>query len=346
MKGCLSLKIILTGKFWIAIIVTLICTMVGTYLANLPYLNIIGSLVLALIFGMLLQVQPVDTKPIKKEIGFISNKFLRLGIILLGFKLNLTALMSSGVKTILLAMIVVTGTITGTYLLNRKFGVDKELAILAASGTGICGAAAVMGISPQIKVSSSKKAQKEEDQVLAVAIVAIMGTIFTLIEIMLKPLLHMDATQFGVVAGGSLHEIAHAVATGSTAGPVGLNIAIITKLSRVLMLAPAALIIGIWYQKSSKVNNENGKHNKLPIPWFMGGFILASIIGSFVPMSANVLSLLVKAAYIFLGMAMAALGISVNFKVILNRGKKPILATFISSVILLTFVIIVSKLFF
>lgn len=54
----------------------------------------------------------------------------------------------------------------------------------------------------------------------------------------------------------------------------------------------------------------------------MGGFILASIIGSFVPMSASLLNLLVKAAYIFLGMAMAALGISVNFRVILNRGKK------------------------
>ncbi len=78
----------------------------------------------------------------------------------------------------------------------------------------------------------------------------------------------------------------------------------------------------------------------------MGGFILASIIGSFVPMSASLLNLLVKAAYIFLGMAMAALGISVNFRVILNRGKKPILAAFISSIILLTFVIIVSKLFF
>ncbi|MCK8623931.1 YeiH family protein [Apilactobacillus xinyiensis] len=345
MKGCFNLKILSTSKFWLAIIITLICTMIGTYLANLPYLNIIGSLVLSLIFGMLLQVQPKMTKSIKKEVGFISNKFLRLGIILLGFKLNLNALMSSGIKTILLAIVVVTGTITGTYLLNRKFGVDKELAILNASGTGICGAAAVMGISPQIKVSPEKQAQKEEDQVLAVAIVAIMGTIFTLIEIMLKPLLHMDATQFGVVAGGSLHEIAHAVATGSTAGAIGLNIAIITKLSRVLMLAPAALIIGIWYQKSSQTNNSNTR-GKLPIPWFMGGFILASIIGSFVPMSASLLNLLVKAAYIFLGMAMAALGISVNFRVILNRGKKPILAAFISSIILLTFVIIVSKLFF
>ncbi|TPR40955.1 YeiH family protein [Apilactobacillus micheneri] len=339
------LKIIFTPKFWVTIIVTFICTMIGTYLAGMPYLNIIGSLVLALIFGMLLQVQPKITRGLKAEAGFISNKFLRLGIILLGFKLNLNTLMSSGIKTILLAILVVLGTITGTYLLNRKLGVNKELSILTASGTGICGAAAVMGISPQIKVSSDKQAQKEEDQVLAVAIVAIMGTVFTLIEIAIKPLLHMAPDQFGVMAGGSLHEIAHAVATGSSDGPVALNIAIITKLSRVLMLAPAALIIGIWYQKTTTNGEVSGKR-KLPIPWFMAGFILTSIIGTYAHFSAGLLSILVNAAYIFLGMAMAALGMTVNFKVLLNRGVKPLIASFTSSVILLVFVIIVSKLFF
>ncbi|UQS85686.1 putative sulfate exporter family transporter [Apilactobacillus apisilvae] len=339
------MRIILTTKFWLAIIVTFICTLAGTYLAGMPYLNIIGSLVLALIFGMLIQVQPKITKNLKSEAGFISNKFLRLGIILLGFKLNLNTLMSSGVKTILLAILVVCGTISGTYLLNRKLGVNKELSILTASGTGICGAAAVMGISPQIKVNADKQAQKEEDQVLAVAIVAIMGTVFTLIEIAIKPLLHMTPDQFGVMAGGSLHEIAHAVATGSSDGPVALNIAIITKLSRVLMLAPAAVIIGIWYQKTT-VNSEASGKRKLPIPWFMAGFIATSIIGSYVPMSASLLSTLVSAAYLFLGMAMAALGMTVNFKVLLSRGVKPLVASFISSIFLLVFVVIVSKIFF
>ncbi|KRM09790.1 putative sulfate exporter family transporter [Paucilactobacillus suebicus] len=335
-----------TRSFYFAAVLTLICSIIGTVLAGLPYFAIIGALVISLVLGMGLQIYQPAIESSKAGIGFISNKFLRLGIILLGFKLNLVDLAQAGVKTIALAVIIVTGTIIMTYNIARKFGVSQQLAILTASGTGICGAAAVMGISPQIQVSEDQKEQKQEDEVLAVAIVAILGTVFTLIEIGIKPLLHMTPTQFGVMAGGSLHEIAHAVATGGADGPVSLNAAIITKLSRVLMLAPAALIIGIWNQhKTSKETGVTGKQ-KLPIPWFMAGFILASVIGTFAPLSDAALAWLVKLAYLVLGMAMAALGMSVNFRVIFKRGKNAMGAAFVSSVILLTCVAIASKTFF
>lgn len=341
-------KLIKESSFWIAILVTFICAMAGTLLANLPYFSIIGALVIALVLGMLVQVSPKVVESSKKGTGFISNKFLRLGIILLGFKLNLIALANAGVKTILLAIIIVTLTIWGVYSLARKFGVDSDLAILVASGTGICGAAAVMGISPQIQVPEDRQEQKREDEVMAIAVVAILGTVFTFIEIGLKPLLHLTPTQFGVMAGGSLHEIAHAVATGGSGGPVSLDTAIITKLSRVLLLAPAALIIGFWHRhRMNKAGDEyHGVKGKLPIPWFMAGFVLASVIGTFLPLGANVLDLLVKLAYIFLGMAMAALGMSVNFKVILKRGGAPFSAAIIGSVVLLAFTIGAAKMFF
>ncbi|GAK47090.1 PSE family sulfate exporter [Secundilactobacillus oryzae JCM 18671] len=335
-----------TLSFYIAFGLTLLCAVLGSLLANLPYLNIVGALVISLILGMLLQVFRPAVQVAKPGIGFISNKFLRLGIILLGFKLNLVDLAHAGVKTIVLAIGIVTLTILLAYNIARKLGVDPQLAILTASGTGICGAAAVMGISPQLQTTSAaQEEQKREDEVLAVAIVAILGTLFTLIEIVIKPLLHMTPTQFGVMAGGSLHEIAHAVATGGAGGPVSLDSAIITKLSRVLMLAPATLIIGIWYQKNQSVTQTSARQ-KLPIPWFMAGFILASVIGTFLPLGATVLNALVKLAYIILGMAMAALGLSVNFKVILHRGGKAFLAAFLTSVVLLGAMIIISKIGF
>lgn len=331
-------------SFYYAFGMTLLCSLVGSLLGGLPYLTIIGALVISLILGMLFQLYRPAIDKAETGIGFISNKFLRLGIILLGFKLNLIDLANAGVKTILFAVVIVSGVIFLTYNIARKFGVSKRLAILTASGTGICGAAAIMGISPQIKVSKEEETAKHNDEVLAVAIVAILGTVFTLIEIALKPMLHMSSTQFGVMAGGSLHEIAHAIATGGAGGSVSLSAAIITKLSRVLLLAPAALVIGIWYQHQAP--STDGEKGKLPIPWFMAGFVLASIIGTFVPMPASLLNMLVKLAYIVLGMAMAALGMSVNFKVFLSSGKKAVLAALSSSVILLIFTIIVSKSFF
>ncbi|WP_195701663.1 YeiH family protein [Companilactobacillus futsaii] len=331
-------------SFLYAFGITLLCSIIGTFLGGLPYLTIIGALVISLILGMMFQISQPLIEESKMGIGFISNKFLRLGIILLGFKLNLIDLAHAGVKTILFAMFIVSGVIFLTYNIARKFGVNKRLAILTASGTGICGAAAIMGISPQIKVSKEEEEAKHNDEVLAVAIVAILGTVFTLIEIAIKPMLHMSPTQFGVMAGGSLHEIAHAIATGGAGGSVSLSAAIITKLSRVLLLAPAALVIGFWYQKQEKP--ADGSKGKLPIPWFMAGFLLASVIGTFIPMPAGLLNGLVKLAYIVLGMAMAALGMSVNFKVFLSSGKKAVLASLSASVILLIFTIIVSKTFF
>ena len=262
------MSIMKTKSFWLATIMTLICSVAGILLAKLPYVNLIGALVLALLLGIAMQLAPAGLRTeAKAGVGFISNKFLRLGIIPLGFRLNLEQLADSGVKTILVAIVAVTGTIILTYYLSRKFGASAELAILSACGCGVCGAAAVMGVSPQLETTDEER--KREDEVLAVAVVCVMGTVFTLIEIGIKPLLHLTDPQFGIVAGGSLHEIAHAVAAGGAFGESSLSNALIMKLSRVLLLAPVALIVGYWYQHrlvEESVEEHTAAPKKLPIP--------------------------------------------------------------------------------
>ena len=339
------MQIFKTRSFWLAAVMTLICSVAGVLLAKLPYVNLIGALVIALLLGIAMQLAPAGLRSeASTGVGFISNKFLRLGIILLGFRLDLAKLAAAGVKTILVAACAVALTSVLTYWLSRKFGAEDELAILSACGCGICGAAAVMGVSPQIETTDEER--KRENEVLAVAVVCVMGTVFTLLEIGLKPLLHLTDPQFGIVAGGSLHEIAHAVAAGGAFGEASLDNALIMKLSRVLLLAPVALIVGYWYQQRLVKESAAGEiptPKKLPIPWFLGGFILTSVLGTFFPFSKEALDVLVQAAYIFLGMAMAALGLSVNFKVIFKRGGAVFGAAVISSACLLIFMIIMSK---
>ena len=353
------MQIFVKRSFWLAAGMTLTCSVAGVLLAKLPYINLIGALVIALLLGIAMQLTPAGLRQAASPgTAFISNKFLRiricelrgsnkflrLGIILLGFRLNLAKLAAAGIKTIFVAACAVTLTIILTYWLSRKFGAEDELAILTACGCGICGAAAVMGVSPQIETTDEER--KRENEVLAVAVVCVMGTVFTLLEIGLKPLLHLTTPQFGIVAGASLHEIAHAVAAGGAFGEASLDNALIMKLSRVLLLAPVALIVGYWYQHRLVKESAAGEApvpKKLPIPWFLGGFILTSILGTFLPFSQSALDILVQAAYIFLGMAMAALGLSVNFKVIFKRGGAVFGAAIISSTCLLTFAVLMSK---
>ena len=335
-------------------VLTLAISFIGSWLKQFPVFSLFGALIIALIIGMITQfpIRGIYVKTsakraagVKDAAGLISNKLLRLGIILLGFKLNLQVLFTQGVKCLPIAAVVVTLTIVVTYLLARAFKVSPMLAILTAGGTGICGAAAVMGLAGSITVGEDQQEEKEDDVVMAVATVAIMGTIFALIEIAVFPLFGMTPTQQGVAAGATLHEIAHAVAVGGAFGDTALNMATIMKLSRVLMLVFAAIIIAIWWDKT-KATASTGVKRKVTFPYFMLGFIVASILGTYVPFLSAIAANLVNVAYIVLGMAMAALGINVNFKAIAAKGLPAFAASFITSVLLMFFGVGVAFLFF
>ena len=289
-------------------IVTLAASLVASWLKQFPGFSLFGALIIALLIGMAAQFpirkwyssRSVEHRSgVKDAAGLISNKLLRLGIILLGFKLNLTVLFTQGIKCLPIAAVVVTLTI--------------------------------VGLSGSIKVPPEKEDEKANNEVMAVAIIAIMGTIFALLEITLGPLTGLSKTQLGITAGASLHEIAHAVAAGDAFGAV--DIATIMKLSRVLMLVFAAIVIAVWWDKNHSEMPADGKR-KVSFPWFMLGFIGASIIGTFVPFIGAIAPNLVDFAYIVLGMAMAALGINVNFSAIAKKGQKAFLASFITSVLL------------
>ncbi|WP_198142922.1 YeiH family protein [Sneathia sanguinegens] len=321
-------------NFLITLILTFVCSILAKYISTIGFFKLIGHLVLAMLLGMGLQLFKIHKEEYKSSLAYISNKFLRLGIILLGFKLNITILKASGIKSILLAAFAITFTIVVVYNIAKLFKVDEKLALLCACGCGICGAAAVMGVSPSMNAD-------KDDTILSVAVVCILGTIFTLIIVSLKPFFNLTDIQYGVLSGASLHEIAHAVAAGASGGEASLDIALVTKLSRVLLLAPVAIIVGLI---SNKKNNT--KELRVPLPLFMLGFILTSIIGTYYQPIQIYVTKLVDIAYILLAMAMAALGLNVNFSVIKQRGKNIFISAFIGSTLLLIAIFICVKLFF
>ena len=149
------------------------------------------------------------------------------------------------------------------------------------------------------------------------------------------------------MAGLSRHVIAHAVAAGGAAGAVCTDSAIIAKLSRVLLLAPVAIIIGILEaRRFRKQDGASEGKMTVPIPWFMGGFILASAVGTYLPFDNDFVPSLVQLAYLLLGMAMAALGLNVNFGVILEKGVRPMLGAILCSFVIMGLAISIVHVFF
>ena len=174
--------------FLIALFLTFICSILAKYISTISLFKLIGHLVLAMLLGMSLQLLKMNKEEYKQGFSYISNKFLRLGIILLGFKLDIAVLKASGIKSILIAMFAITFTIIVVYNIAKIFKVDEKLALLCACGCGICGAAAVMGISPSMNAD-------KDDTILSVAVVCILGTVFTLIIVLLKPILNLTEIQ-------------------------------------------------------------------------------------------------------------------------------------------------------
>jgi len=316
--------------FALGIALTLIIAVAAKLLAGLPFLSIMGQLVIAILIGIAWRATIGVPQEIVAGTNFSSKKLLRLGIILLGMRLDLMDIVRAGPKVFMMAVIVIVFTLSVVYGLTRLFKVDKRLGILTACGTAICGAAAVVAIAPQIKA-------KDEETAIGAAMVAILGTIFTLAYTFLFPVLGLSDNGYGIFAGATLHEIAHVIAAADPGGSAAVDMAVIVKLTRVALLVPVAILIGIWSSRESRKEAGAGARTekaKVPIPWFILGFLLVSGFNSLGIVPEQIAGYIVIAAYMLIAMAMAGLGLNVDLVSFRRLGMKSFAAGFIGSILL------------
>ncbi|HBT72385.1 MAG TPA: putative sulfate exporter family transporter [Lysinibacillus sp.] len=321
-----KVKSTLNPNFLKGVLLTLLIALVAKYIATFPFFSILGQLVIAIILGMAWRAAFKVQDSWQVGIAFSSKKLLRLGIILLGMRLNLADIYHAGANVFLIAVINLVFALLVVYGLTKMFKVEQKLGILTACGTAICGAAAVVAIAPQIKAN-------EKETAVGAAIVALLGTIFTLIYTVIYSIIDLTPTEYGIFAGGTLHEIAHVIAAASAGGNEAIDIAVIVKLTRVALLVPVAIMIGIFYRRIDK-NKEKKAFSFSIIPWFILGFLAMSAINSLGIIPANVAQAFVNIAYILIAMAMAGLGLNVEIKTFKELGVKAFIAGLIGSVCL------------
>ncbi|QGQ46014.1 YeiH family protein [Metabacillus sediminilitoris] len=311
------------SSFLKGIVLTLFISLIASIVANVPIVSMVGHLVLSILIGIGWKTTIGVPEQFMTGVSFASKNLLRIGIIFLGMKLNLIDVFQAGIDVFLLAIINVAVTLIIVYFLAKYLKVEKNLALLTACGTAICGAAAVVAISSQIRA-------RENDTVLAAAVVCLLGTIFTLIYTVFYSTFSLTPLEFGIFSGATLHEIAHVIAASAPAGSDAVDMAVVVKLTRVALLVPVALIIGFMVNK----NKKNEEKSPLPIPWFLIGFLFMCLINTMGLVSRNVSTAFVEVAYLLMGMAMAGMGITINLKSIKQRGKSPIIASVVGSIIL------------
>ncbi|HEY4331865.1 MAG TPA: putative sulfate exporter family transporter, partial [Ilumatobacteraceae bacterium] len=191
----------------------------------------ISPLVVAVVLGALLTNLGWVPDRCRDGLRFATKRLLRIGIVLLGFRLALGDVAHLGGPSIAVVVGVVLLTFFGTQWLGAKLGINRDLSLLVATGFSICGASAIAAMEPLSDAS-------EEDVAFSIALVTLCGSLAIAVLPPLGRLLGMRPEVFGSWVGASVHDVAQVVVTASTAGSVALSAAVVVKLTRVAMLAP------------------------------------------------------------------------------------------------------------
>ncbi|WP_343586352.1 YeiH family protein [Herbaspirillum sp.] len=281
-----------------------------------------SALTVAIVLGIVLgnTLYPSVAAHCGDGVRFSKQTLLRAGIILYGFRLTLQDISHVGLAGVAIDAAMLLSTFGLAWLAGVKLlKLERDAALLIGAGSSICGAAAVMATEPVLRARS-------EQVTVAVSTVVIFGSL----AIFLYPLLHTLQAEpawgarlpdFGIYIGSTVHEVAQVLAAARSIDQHTADTAVITKMVRVMMLAPFLLALSMKADPAS----SSGQRGKLSIPWFAFAFIGVVLLNSVMPLPAAVSQLVLQADTLLLAMAMAALGLTTHLSAIRNAGMKPMI---------------------
>jgi uncharacterized integral membrane protein (TIGR00698 family) len=297
--------------------------------------NGISALTLAIVLGILVgnTVYPYIASATADGVVFSKQTLLRAGIILYGLRLTFQDIANVGVSGVAIDAVVLTSTfVLSWWVGTRIFGLDRRTAMLIGAGSSICGAAAVMAAEPVVR-------GRAEQVTVAVSTVVVFGTL----DIFLYPamyhlnahyhLLAMSPTAYGIYAGSTIHEVAQVVAAGRAITDAAANTAVITKMVRVMMLAPFLIILSTYLARAPGGDDGDAPSGdasaprvsrRIVIPWFALGFVAVAGVNSLAVLPHALVSTAVDLDTALLAMAMAALGVTTHVSAVRTAGIKPL----------------------
>ena len=305
-----------SATVWPGLVLTGAIASAGFALRQLPGLGLFSPMILSIIIGIVLH-NVVGTPPrTKAGVVFSLRRILRLAIILLGLQLTAREVIEVGATGIAVIVLTLLATFLFTAWLGHLIGVDRKLTQLIAAGTSICGASAVIATNTVTQAL-------DEDVAYAVACVTVFGSVAMFAYPVLPAVLHLDPHAFGLWSGASIHEIAQVVATAFQDGKQAGEFATIAKLSRVMMLAPTVIVLGLMAARRASRHGHVRSQAKPPLPWFVLGFIALVGTNSVVTIPPEARSVIIPATTFLLSMALAAMGLETDIAKLRAKGIRP-----------------------
>ncbi|MFP3556088.1 YeiH family protein [Paraburkholderia sp. SIMBA_049] len=288
-------------------------------IANLGISPLIVGIVGGMIYGNALK----DGMPESWAAGvnFSARKLLRIAVAFFGLRVSIQEIAQVGLPGLAESLLIVVSTLViGTWAGMKLMKLDRDSALLTAAGSAICGAAAVLAFESTLQSKPHKSA-------MAVGSVVLFGTLsmFLYPALLRAGILHLDTTGVGLFFGGTIHEVAQVVGAASNVSPEATHIATIVKMTRVMLLVPVLLIVGMWVNRSARgTASKDGTHapRKLAVPWFALGFLACVAVNSLHILPEAATSTVNMLDTFALTMAMTALGIETRLSQIRDAGPR------------------------
>lgn len=281
----------------------------------------IFAILIGIIIGTLLLKNKGDFSP---GISFTSKKLLQLAVILLGFGMNITEILTRGKQSLPIILITITVSLIVAFILMKLLKAEKNTSTLIGVGSSICGGSAIAATAPVIDANDEEIAQ-------SISVVFLFNVVAALIFPALGSLLGMSNEGFAFFAGTAINDTSSvtsaAAAWDGIHGSNVLETATIVKLTRTLAIIPITLILGFWSSRKKKIEGEVAGKIKLKsiLPMFIIFFVLASIITTVFKLPADITAPLKEASKFFIIMAMCAIGLNTDIKKLIHSGGKPII---------------------
>ncbi len=288
---------------------------------------LVGGVVLGAAIVNLVSLPPV----LQPGVTFAAKRLLRVGVVLLGFRLSLSDLGELGVRGLVVVAMVVACTFFGTQWLGARMGLSKDLSLLVATGYSICGASAVAAMDGVIEAD-------EEETAYAVALVTLCGSLSIGVLPVLGHLMGLEGATFGTWVGAAVHDVAQVVATASTDGNEALEAATVVKLTRVVLLAPLVALVALRRRRAAAAgpagaDDEVGSARPPLVPLFVAGFLAAIVVRSSDVLSADTLGSIKDVEKILLTLALVGLGMGVRVDRLRKLGGRPLVLGMVAWVI-------------
>jgi uncharacterized integral membrane protein (TIGR00698 family) len=308
-----------------------------------------APLVLAVLLGFIAGNLGLIKPIFRPGITFAVKKLLRVGVVLLGFRLSLHQVQSIGLRGFFSVVIVVTVTFFSTQYLAAKLGLSRDLGLLVATGYSICGASAIAAVQPLTNA-------EDEEVTYAVGLVTLCGSLSIAVLPAIGHLLGMSPGRFGAFAGAAVHDVAQVLATATSYSNESTASATVVKLTRVFLLGPLVMVLGAAKRKRDLLdvaNNDNDRSGsdtppaKRPplMPIFLIGFVAAAAIRSYGSLSSTTVGNIKIVEQYLLAVALFGLGSNVSIAKLRKVGGRPLVLGLASWVVVASLALATTTLF-